>query len=355
MLMFPVPVFVAFVIGYLALRTFLAGGRPLLLALLFMCSVQSLMVALVVFYGIEALCPALPVAATMVPALAWITFRDALFAHERIHDAWPHLSGPAFTLFCTLFAPLTLDIVVPGIFLIYGASLLVFISRAPGMPLARLEAGDYPALIWKALAWALIGSAASDVLIALTYLSGRADWAVVLISISSSLALLFVGLLSVAPDASGPNDEPVGSPQDPAPDKHAAEYPVIVGKLNALLEQQSAHLDPDLTLSRLGRRLHVPEKRLSAAVNRVTGENVSRYVNRWRIRHASNLIAAGTPITEAMLSSGFNTKSNFNREFQRITGVSPSQWRDDEEARAHPDLPDSLPALPQPKRARHTP
>ncbi|MEQ8482071.1 MAG: AraC family transcriptional regulator [Hoeflea sp.] len=354
MLMFPVPVFVALVIGYLALRTFLAGGRPLLLALLCLCAAQSLMVALVVFYSVEVLRPALPVTATLVPPLAWVTFRDALLAHQRIRDDWLHLSAPAFTLFCTIFAPLTLDIVVPGIFLAYGVSLLLFIRRAPAMPLARLEAGDYPALIWKALAWALIGSAASDVLIALTYLSGRADWALVLISVSSSLALLFVGLLSVSPDASGPSDDPVESPQDPAPDKHAAEYPAIVGKLNALLEQQGAHLDPDLTLSRLGRRLHVPEKRLSAAVNRVTGENVSRYVNRWRIRHASKLIATGTPITEAMLSSGFNTKSNFNREFQRVTGVSPSQWRDHEETRVVLNLSENLPALPRPKRARQT-
>jgi AraC-like DNA-binding protein len=27
-----------------------------------------------------------------------------------------------------------------------------------------------------------------------------------------------------------------------------------------------------------------------------------------------------------MLSSGFNTKSNFNREFLRVAGVSPSEW-----------------------------
>ncbi|HBN49318.1 MAG TPA: AraC family transcriptional regulator, partial [Thalassospira sp.] len=26
-------------------------------------------------------------------------------------------------------------------------------------------------------------------------------------------------------------------------------------------------------------------------------------------------------------TSGFNTKSNFNREFLRITGKTPSQWQ----------------------------
>ena len=35
----------------------------------------------------------------------------------------------------------------------------------------------------------------------------------------------------------------------------------------------------------------------------------------------------GESVTTAMLSSGFNTRSNFNREFRRITGKSPSDWR----------------------------
>lgn len=42
------------------------------------------------------------------------------------------------------------------------------------------------------------------------------------------------------------------------------------------------------------------------------------------IRHASCLLDEGRSVTEAMLESDFNTKSNFNREFSRITGESPS-------------------------------
>lgn len=33
------------------------------------------------------------------------------------------------------------------------------------------------------------------------------------------------------------------------------------------------------------------------------------------------------PVTTAMLESGFQTKSNFNREFRRVTGQSPANWR----------------------------
>ena len=49
--------------------------------------------------------------------------------------------------------------------------------------------------------------------------------------------------------------------------------------------------------------------------------------NSYRIREACHSLEAGASVTEAMLASGFNTKSNFNREFRRITGRTPSAWR----------------------------
>ncbi|MDM5053684.1 AraC family transcriptional regulator [Aeromonas dhakensis] len=32
-------------------------------------------------------------------------------------------------------------------------------------------------------------------------------------------------------------------------------------------------------------------------------------------------------MTQILMNAGFQTKSNFNREFQRITGLTPSQFR----------------------------
>jgi AraC-like DNA-binding protein len=60
--------------------------------------------------------------------------------------------------------------------------------------------------------------------------------------------------------------------------------------------------------------------------NRASGENVSRYVNRLRIENACRLMLQGQNVTAAMLDSGFNTKSNFNREFLRLKQESPSKW-----------------------------
>ena len=46
------------------------------------------------------------------------------------------------------------------------------------------------------------------------------------------------------------------------------------------------------------------------------------------IAEACRLLAeTEEPITTVMFKAGFQTKSNFNREFRRVAGTSPSEWR----------------------------
>jgi AraC-like DNA-binding protein len=100
----------------------------------------------------------------------------------------------------------------------------------------------------------------------------------------------------------------------------------IIAKLDDYVRSHKPHLDPDLTLARLARKLTVPAKQVSAAINRSKNENVSRYINRLRIEEACRLLADGKLVTAAIFDSGFNTKSNFNREFLRVCGQSPRAW-----------------------------
>jgi len=326
--MLPIPAFVALVLAYLAGRTLLSEGRPLLVVFLTACAGQSLLVALVGGYGVEGLRPILPVSAAIIPPLAWITFQDALIRRLSLRDISVHAAAPAFALFARVFAPETTDAVVPLIFLGYGGAILWRLRASSDMPLARLEAGETPGMIWKILGWALVASAVSDVLIALAFMTGNASWTGWMITVSSSLALLLLGLLSGSPAATGAEND--DDEARPAPSgQSVAEDGEILARLEAFLTREPVHLDPNLNLTRLARRLHLPEKRLSSAVNRTTGSNVSRYINAWRIRHACKLIEEGSSVTDAMLESGFNTKSNFNREFRRVTGLAPTGWQRD--------------------------
>lgn len=338
MLTLPIPLIVSLVLGFLFARSWLKRDRPWLFsALLACCALQGVVISLGQHYGLAWLLPLQPVSATLIPPLAWITFQATAI---RAVDPWrdgAHLLAPAFTAFCTAFAPAALDLLVPAAFLAYGASILLALRpKAGGLPLARLEAGEIPARVWRVIALALILSAFSDGLIAAAQLTGHGRLQPLIISLFSSLWLLAIGALSlsrgVAEVEAAP--APVPAAEDAAADGE------LVARLNRLVAEEALYLDPGLTLARLARRLHVPVKRLSQAVNQTTGENVSRLINGFRIQRAREHLRAGMPVTAAMLESGFNTKSNFNREFLRVTGMTPSAWLAAQEA-AQPTPPRS--------------
>lgn len=102
----------------------------------------------------------------------------------------------------------------------------------------------------------------------------------------------------------------------------------LVEAVQAMLLETELYRDPDLTLRRIARRTSAPEKRLSRAINSETGGNLSQFVNKLRIEAAMrDLATSDVSITSVMLQSGFMTKSNFNREFKRVTGSTPTSWR----------------------------
>lgn len=89
--------------------------------------------------------------------------------------------------------------------------------------------------------------------------------------------------------------------------------------------QQSS---PSLSLA--ARKLGVPMRHLSEAINRCYRGSYSRYLNDQRIATAQRLMREEPErlITDIMFAAGFASKSNFNKEFQRVTGLSPSIWRE---------------------------
>jgi AraC-like DNA-binding protein len=67
----------------------------------------------------------------------------------------------------------------------------------------------------------------------------------------------------------------------------------------------------------------------SRSFRRHTGMSLSQYVNRLRINLASQTLMneAATSITDICFAAGFTNLSNFNRQFLRQKGMSPSRFR----------------------------
>lgn len=320
---FPVPVFAAVALLWVLARALIRKDSPaIFLALLALCAGQALLTALSLHYGLAPAAFLRPITAAAIPPLAWSAFVSTALRGAEPRDA-VHLIAPAFVGFCRLTAPAALDLVIPALFFGYGGAILWTLRRrADDLPRLALGAGAAPGRLWRMIGWALIGSALSDVAIVAVQGMGRGDLVPWIVSLASSLTLVLVGGLALTPDLA----PEAPSRPEPEPEALAAEAELLA-QLDALMRRDRLYLDPDLTLNRLARRLHVPAKRLSEAINRQTGGNVARLVNGYRIKAACAALASGQSVTEAMLEAGFATKSNFNRAFQLATGQNPSAWR----------------------------
>ena len=328
----PVPMVSALVLGFLCVVLVTRRDRHWLLAVLVgACALQGVVISLGQHYGLGVFRAVQPVTAMLIPPLAWIAYRvTAVRSLEGAREAL-HLGPPFLTALCVRFAPGALDLLIPSTFLGYGGAMLLALrSGVDAMPRTQLETGDVPGRIWRVVAVALIASAIVDAAVGLAFIARLPDWQPWIVSVGSGGILLMVGGLALSRSlANGGRERTAGAGKAPAPvrnDDPAADAE-SVARLDRLLAEKKLHLDPDLTLGRMARRLGVPVKQLSGAINRVTGANVSRYVNGLRVERACECLRSGETVTCAMLSSGFNTRSNFNREFRRVTGKSPIEWR----------------------------
>lgn len=318
----PIPLVVAIVLGFMFLHLVLSDRRhgPLA-ALLGLCAVQALIISLNQHYGLRGMATLQPVTATLIPPAAWIAFRMTGGRHPRWRDV-VHLTAPAAVPVAWILHPPAIDLLIPAQFAGYGIAILwVSWRNSDVLVHSILEAGEWPRRIWQIIAVALIASAMTDVLIVVAMETGARHLMPWIISVYSLANLLIVGVLGLSSARVTASRRPVPSHEDLSGDDR-----LVMQRLETLMKTERPYLDPDLTLARLARKLRLPAKQVSAAVNRTTGESISRFINTARIEAAKSALLEGKTVTEAMFSSGFQTKSNFNREFLRIVGASPTAW-----------------------------
>lgn len=267
------------------------------------------------------------IAGCLLPLIAWLCFFVLKRARARL---WPYLAGAAAVFAGAVTAGLLLgDLAVAALYLGVGAALIRMALEGPdGFGAARLSDGPKTQASVFLAGVMLIISGIFDVLIGIDFALYRGGHVVGIIALGDVLLLPLLAFAvsaagnSVTADEPGPEEAPQ-SATDPTADDAA-----IFEAFDVLMQDRKLFRDPDLTLNRLARRLGKPARQVSGAVNRLTGRNVSQVVNEYRIGEAKRLLSeTAQPVTQIMLEAGFQTKSNFNREFLRVTGVSPSAWR----------------------------
>lgn len=338
MLFIPLPFVVALLlvvmfIVFLRSRDDVRTNRAFL-ALIALCAAQSVLVGLRWGYGVSATRYVLPVLAACLPPLVYIAFRGLMGVGAQSRRAMiaSLVLSPLFIVLLEFTLPVAIDLALIIIFVGHAVALLFLAQKGPdGLDEAQFASvsSAHRALIIAAVA--LCVSALFDILVFLDFEWAHGENVAELVSNANLFGLLLIGLMAaLASDSKAPKVATEPASEFPSPPLEPSEQDRdVVDKLDRLMAAQTLYRDENLNLSRLARRLGLPSRQISGAINRSLGINVSQYVNQLRIREACRLLEeTEQSVTAIMLSAGFQTKSNFNREFRRVTGMSPVDWRE---------------------------
>jgi AraC-like DNA-binding protein len=109
------------------------------------------------------------------------------------------------------------------------------------------------------------------------------------------------------------------------------EINVLFRSIENSINVQKLFLEPDLSLAILSKQLRASSHKISLAVNTKSGYNFNEYVNRFRVAYAIEQLnkPEGKALTIAAIGSeaGFNSLSSFNQAFKKVTGKTPSAYR----------------------------
>ncbi|WP_204772841.1 helix-turn-helix domain-containing protein [Lelliottia amnigena] len=269
------------------------------------------------------------VLAILLPPLAWHSFITMTDANKQ-RRALLLILPPAIALVTRIFWPVATDFILFILFTGYGCGLIRLAWQGEGnFTLSRLAESTHTVKMAFFAGCFLCLSALTDLAVTLDFSisGGKQAPDMVVIFQMILLPLIAAAIVSAGRTTVSGNDNREETPPESVV-VPAGEFEGIYRRLENHVRETQIYLNPDLTLSILARKTGIPARHLSGAVNSVSQCNVSQWINGFRIDRAKELLSnTPLPVTDIMLESGFTTKSNFNREFLRISGVSPTLFR----------------------------
>jgi AraC-like DNA-binding protein len=102
----------------------------------------------------------------------------------------------------------------------------------------------------------------------------------------------------------------------------------VASKIRNQLEVEKGYCEPKLSLRILSKRINVLPNYVSQALNVEIKESFFDYVNRLRVMEAIELLKNSNKTVSNISSDvGFNSRSSFYSAFKKLTGLTPSAYR----------------------------
>jgi AraC-like DNA-binding protein len=103
-------------------------------------------------------------------------------------------------------------------------------------------------------------------------------------------------------------------------------------KIEEVINGKKLYLDPDLNLHNVAEATGIPDRVASQVIRQNTSMNFCDYINLKRLKYAKEILINTTKaeknVLEVLYEAGFNSKSVFNTQFKKHTGMSPTEYRE---------------------------
>lgn len=107
------------------------------------------------------------------------------------------------------------------------------------------------------------------------------------------------------------------------------DNPSLVTKLVRLYEEEKIYLNPNLRITDVMRKLYINRNYVTRIIQRdLQANNFQRFTNKYRVKESMKLLNKGKyTVDQIAAMSGFQNRMSFYRAFKEETGLSPSQWK----------------------------
>ncbi len=160
-----------------------------------------------------------------------------------------------------------------------------------------------------------------------------AKWLNLMLSVVFSISVYILGYKGLFQKSVFSNDDATVCFNNPA--HESAKQINIETKhsenLQKYMETNKPYRDPELTLTSLAKQVCMSRNQLSEVINSGLDSNFYDFVNRYRVEDVKQLMCdpkmKDYTILAIAFEAGFSSKSTFNSVFKKITGLTPSGYR----------------------------
>ncbi|MEP1095798.1 MAG: helix-turn-helix domain-containing protein [Cyclobacteriaceae bacterium] len=105
----------------------------------------------------------------------------------------------------------------------------------------------------------------------------------------------------------------------------------LISRLNEVVTANQPHLQSDVSAEDIGKMLGISKHQLSQLLNVGLNTNFYDFINHRRIEHSKKILLSEeyreAKILHVAFDSGFSNKASFLRNFKKLTGLTPTNYR----------------------------